>query len=75
MPEETRSENRLLSPPPPKHGPVAGIIIVLFILFIGGIYFGIDRIQKDREARNQVPPILNGTTTLTIIVPSTSTRP
>jgi len=72
MLEDTRSENRLLSPPPPKHGPVAGIIIVILILFIGGIYFGIDRIQKEREARNQVPPVLNSTTTITIIVPSTS---
>jgi len=75
MPEEHESTNKLLTAPKPVHGPVVGIIIVILILFIGGIYFGIDRIRKEREARNQVPPVLNSTTTITIIVPSTSTRP
>ena len=72
MPEEHESTNKLLSAPKPTHGPVVGIIIVVFILLLGGIYFGIDRIRKEREARNQVPPVLNSTTTITIIVPSTS---
>ena len=73
MEDEPVRENKLLSPPPPKHGPVAGIVIVLLIMLIGGLFFGLDRLQKERDARNQAPFIPNSTTTITIIKTSTTT--
>ncbi len=76
MPDESslaERRNKLLTAPEQKYGPMVGTIIVLVLLLIGALYFGIDRLQKERKARNQISYIPNGTTTVTVIKTATST--
>ena len=70
---ENESPNKLLMAPQPTNGPLVGALIVIMILFIGALYFGTDRLQKNGNARNQVPYIPSSTTTVTIIKTSTTT--
>lgn len=67
MPEEPLPPNKLLSPPPQSVGPIVGIIIVVSILLIGGLYLGIEQLKKNRETLDRIRNLPNSTTTITII--------
>lgn len=62
MPDTPLSENKHLSPEPPKHGSTLGIIIIILLLLAMGAYFAFVRLEQRRKEVQQIPYIPAATT-------------